>query len=174
MRGHTKPNKPCPCGSRVKFKKCCGSPGAAAAAAESKATQDGAPMAWTMGERYQADGRYTEAVDAFRTVLRSLPANHPNVAGCHNNIGAALQKAGDNAGALVAHRAALAIQEQSLPPTDPDIAASHNNIGNALQEAGDHAGALVAHRAGLAMKEQSLPPMHPKIAMSHHNIGNAL
>ena len=60
-----------------------------------------------------------------------------------------LSRAEPDAGALVAHRAALAIWEQSLPPTHPHIAGSHSNIGGALQAAGYHAGAVAELRQAL-------------------------
>ena len=104
----------------------------------------------------------------------------------HDQMGDVLRAQGDLAGALVAHREALALS-QRLASADPsnagwqhDLAASHDRMGDVLSAQGDLAGALVAYREALAVS-QRLASADPSNAdwqydlyASHQRIGTVL
>lgn len=79
-------------------------------------------------------------------------------AASRNNLGVALQRAGQLAKAASAYQAAVALA--------PGLAAAHNNLGNVLMLQGQAAAATERYETALA-----LDPDH---AGTHNNLGNAL
>jgi tetratricopeptide (TPR) repeat protein len=84
----------------------------------------------------RAQGRLADAIAAFREGITRFPS----VAILHQNLAQTLYEAGDNAGAIAAHRAVLAIQ---------DNAASHLALYELLQITGDRPQALAHQHAAL-------------------------
>ena len=84
----------------------------------------------------RAQGRLADAIAAFREGI----AQYPDIAALHQNLAQTLYEAGDNAGAVAEHRAALAIE---------DSVASHLALYELLQIAGDREGALEHQRSAL-------------------------
>ncbi len=119
-------------------------------------------------------------------------AKHPANARAHNNLGQALFRAGDVAGAIASYDRALALQS-SYPEThynrgvalarqrrmpeaivsyeaalrlDPRYPEVHNNLGNALAQSGRAADALGHFESALGVR--------PDFAEAQNNLGNAL
>ena len=85
--------------------------------------------AFQEADRLRRNGRYTEAVSAYRELL----ALRPDCAEVHNNLGMAQQELGDLEEALRSYRRAIAL--------DPESAHPFNNLGTVLASRGDHAAA---------------------------------
>ena len=85
------------------------------------------------------DGRLTEAVAAYRALLRADPES----AGIWHNMGVALAETGDPAGAIEAFDRALALRADYLH--------AHANRGGALQSLGRHADAAAAYGEALKL-----------------------
>jgi Tfp pilus assembly protein PilF len=121
-------------------------------------------------------GEYTEAITFYEKSIaiykKTLPPNHPDLAGSYNNIGMVYGKMGNYSKALSYFEKELEIQQQSLPPNHPDLAMSYNNIGLVYRKMGDYSKALSSHEKALEIWQQSLPPNHPDLAKSYGSIGN--
>ena len=102
---------------------------------------------------------------------KSLPPDHPDIAGSLNNLGAVQYALREYAAAKQSHEQALAIRRKSLPPDHPDIAHSLNNLGVVQSELREYAAAKQSHEQALAIRRKSLPPDHPHIAFSLRNLG---
>jgi serine/threonine protein kinase/Flp pilus assembly protein TadD len=98
--------------------------------------------------------KFEESVGFFRAAL----AVRSHSAGAWLNLGSALDKMGDLAGAIAANQKALDLM--------PNYAAAHSNHGNLLMEQGDLGGAIASYQKAIALK-----PNHTG-ALS--NLGTAL
>jgi tetratricopeptide (TPR) repeat protein len=91
--------------------------------------------------------------------LYAVMANEaPESPQAHYNLGTVLDKAGNDRGAIVEYRKAIA-----LVPTFPE---AHNNLGTVLQRVGDLAGAIAEYQQALAADSGS--------ANAHYNLAGAL
>ncbi len=126
-----------------------------------------------LGETYNDDGRYPEALDAHQRALslrdRSLGPKHLDLATSYNNI-ALVYQYGKFKKALEYHQRALAIREEVLNPKHPDLAASYNNIAWVCRSLGEYQRALGYHQRAIAIQEEVLGPKHPDLATSYNNI----
>ena len=102
----------------------------------------------------QSQGRYAEAVDEQRAVIRVLEAtigaDNPEVAAARSNLGGSLGGKGDYEAAEVEFRSALALQLKALASDHPLVAATRKNLGTVLNHQGRHKEAEVEIRAALA------------------------
>jgi serine/threonine-protein kinase len=103
-------------------------------------------------------GRVAETAGEHRGLFQAALAVRPATSIVHTNLGAALLRNKDYAGAVGHFRKALEL--------DPRDASAHNNWGTALYERSDLAGAVAHYREALAIR--------PEHAAAHHNLGNAL
>jgi tetratricopeptide (TPR) repeat protein len=85
----------------------------------------------------RSNGRLDEAIAAFRSAIEQFPT----VLTLHQNLAQVLYEAGDNEGAIAAHRAALGVS---------DNVASHVALYELLQVTGKHDEALDHQRKALA------------------------
>ncbi len=79
-----------------------------------------------------------------------------------------------DAGILIVHVQALAIQEKALGPDHPDVAIDLNNLAGLLYAEGDYAGAEPLYRRALAIDEKALGPNHPKTLQIKKNLDGLL
>jgi len=91
------------------------------------------------------EGRYSEAVDAYRRLL-SL---RPDCAEIHNNLGLALQDLGRLDQALQSYRRALSLNGA--------LADAHNNLGTVLVSRGERETAVACFEKALALRGDFLP-----------------
>jgi tetratricopeptide (TPR) repeat protein len=106
----------------------------------------------TLGSAYLNAGRMADAISTFR---RAIDSDIPEI---YVNLGAALSRKGDRAGAIDAMRTAIRLA--------PDFAAAHNNLGNLLGEEGDFPKAFQAFQTALRL--------NPAYAEAHYNFGRSL
>jgi tetratricopeptide (TPR) repeat protein len=121
-------------------------------------------------------GKYTEAIAYYEKSLKirqkTLPANHPNLASCYNNIGNVYDNMGEYSKALSYYEKALEIQQKTLPANHPDLATSYNNIGLVYKNMGEYSKALSYYEKALEIQQKTLPANHPDLATSYNNIGS--
>lgn len=132
-------NDPCPCGSGLRYKQCCGR-----IAAGPPAT--GVARLIASGHELLSQGRLAEAV----TVLSQALALDPEQAQVHTTLGDVLRQLGQLTEAIEHCRRAIRI--------DPGLAAAHSNLGNALLESGRIEEAEANYRRAL-----SLDPDRPEV-----------
>jgi predicted TPR repeat methyltransferase len=99
-------------------------------------------------------GHFLKASDAYRASLERAPSAHET----WNNLGAALQAAHDDEGALESYRQALAIK--------PDYVQACSNMGTALHKLKRTAEAVDAYRRALSL--------NPEYAPAYVYLGNCL
>jgi tetratricopeptide (TPR) repeat protein len=141
----------------------------------------------TTGENYAEDiyhyigwikidqGKYTEALSYYEKALeikqKILPANHPRLASCYNNIGLAYDNMGEYSKALSYFEKTLEIKQKNLPANHPDLATSYNDIGLLYSKMGEYSKALSYYEKDLEISGKTLPANHPDLAASYNNIG---
>ena len=114
--------------------------------------QPGSSTAWfALGEAFDADGKPTQAISAYRRVLQ-IDAQD---ASAWYNLGKAYNHAGEHAQAIGAYRQAIQI--------NPQDAKSWANLGIAYGDVGEHAHAVDAERQALQI--------NPQDAMAWENLG---
>ena len=145
-------NDPCPCGSGVKFKKCCGGvSGAASASVERRAL---AAQHNQFGKTLCDRGQVRDGAAHFKQAI----ALDDEYTDAYNNLGNALSVLGQMGEAIGCYRRALELQ--------PDNATVHNNLGNTLARIGQAEEAVAHYRSALALR--------PDNAQMHNNLGNTL
>lgn len=178
------PNKPCPCGSGKKFKKCCGNP----AVAVPTRTAPNLPALIQQGVACHRSGRLSEAEAIYRQALQAAPRDagllhllgtllsatgryaeaaavlekaivaNPQQAAYHNDCGEAYRRQGQLDQAITCYRRALQI--------DPGFGDGQYNLGVALAAQGKHEQAAQCYRAAIRL--------NPKDFEAHTNLGEML
>ncbi|CAF1133934.1 unnamed protein product [Adineta ricciae] len=115
------------------------------------------------GHHEQSISFYKKALEVS---LKSLPADHPDLAMSYNNIGLVYYTKGDYSKALSAHQKALAIRQKTLPANHPDLAMSNNNIGMVHVNMENYAKAASFCERAVQIGMQALPPNH--IHLQHY------
>lgn len=180
-------NDPCPCGSRQRYKSCCGRLKETAPAGQPALDPTVLPMIEAGRLAELLDGaRYTELESATRELLDARPQSAPlwqllgvartrqgkdplhalemavqctpGDAAAHLNLGNALARLGRPSEAAASYARALDI--------DPGFAEAHNNLGLLRLELRRAEEALVSCRQAVRSK--------PEFADAHHNVGRAL
>lgn len=108
----------------------------------------------TLGDVFQAEERYDEALQSYRRGIL-IDSNLPEA---HNNRGNAFHALQRYLEAVASYKYALALK--------PGYAVALNNLGNTLRELARFEEAISAYRHALAF--------HPDSATVHNNLGNAL
>ena len=128
-----------------------------------------------LGTLHVHRGSFAEAMRWYEKskeiTMRTLPADHPNVAVAYNNIGGVYESMGDYPAALVSQKEALSILECSLPEHHPDLAHSYSNIGNIYAGMHQFSNALLSFDQARRIREASLPANHPDLGSAYNNIG---
>lgn len=179
-------NEPCPCGSRKKFKRCCGSvPTLARAPLNPRRIAQPTAIETSQLIGLMNAGRYAEAETAARSLIDRFPALGfawkvlgisqlvlgkdavdslkgaaallPNDADVFANLGNALHNAGRLEEAIASCRQALRI--------DPKSAEALNNLGNALMNSGRASEAADCYLHAIRLR--------PNYAAAFCNLGNA-
>jgi len=106
------------------------------------------------GNAFYMQGRYAEAAECYRRVLRQRPDDVDAL----NNLGASLADLGRLADAVVCYQEALRLR--------PDHAEAYYNLGNALRLAARHDEAIKAYVQALRLR--------PEMAEAHNNLAIVL
>lgn len=145
-------NDACPCGSGVKFKKCCGRvAGTARISSERRAL---AAQYNQSGKAFCDRGEMREGVACFEHAIQ-LDDAFPDA---YNNLGNALSVLGRMPEAIAFYERALTLR--------PDNATVHNNLANTLVRIGQAQEAMAHYRRALRHR--------PESAHIHNNLGNVL
>lgn len=157
-------NDPCPCGSGMKYKKCCGQIGAQASASayqvEASVVQARVASPANTVSQFQKDqlvsifnrGNFPE----LEGQARALIDQYPNDGFVWKVLGLALKMQGKDALQALKRSAELL----------PNDAEAHNNLGNALRDVGQVSDAVACFKHALRIQ-----PQYPE---AHNNLGNAL
>jgi len=105
---------------------------------------------------------------------RTLPPDHPALAGARQNLAVTLKTLGDLAGARALQEAVLEVRTRTLPADHSDLALARGNLGATLYELGDLAGARVLQEQALEVLARTLPADHPHLALARGNLGTTL
>jgi tetratricopeptide (TPR) repeat protein len=120
-------------------------------------------------------GKYGEAIGFFEKSLEilqnSLPANHPSLAACYNNIVSVYYNMGKYSKVLSYFEKDLEISQKTLPVNHSSLATSCNNIGMVYNTMGEYSKALSYYEKALEILQKTLPANHPTVAISYDNIG---
>lgn len=152
-------NDPCPCGSRKKFKRCCGSLDARTGAGQSVSARpessffDEARQAFHLANVAAARGHLEEAVGHYE---RSLSLREDVAA--RNNLGNALAALGWADQAATHYERVLALR--------PEHGSAHNNLGLILLQRGGLAEAAAHFQKAISLQ--------PDNADAHNNLGLTL
>ncbi|MBI1890311.1 MAG: tetratricopeptide repeat protein [Burkholderiales bacterium] len=149
-------NDPCPCGSGLRFKKCCGKLEAdhpTATLSSPPAAEDAATLLKRAITHHQA-GNLVQAATIYRQILEKEP-RHAD----------ALHLSGLIAGANGDFEQAIALISQAIE-CQPTTAAFHSNLGNVMQEHGDLQAACHCYEEAIRLK--------PDFAPAAFNLGNCL
>jgi tetratricopeptide (TPR) repeat protein len=141
-------NQPCPCGSGLKFKHCCGAAGGEA--------RQPIPPAGTFQRAlsYHQGGHLAEAESLYRQLLEAVP-NHADTL---HLLGVVTGQQGDI-------RQAISLIQQAIK-IKPRFADAYNNLGNFLLSDGNLDGAIESFHTAL-----DINPAYPE---AYNNLGNAL
>jgi serine/threonine-protein kinase len=111
------------------------------------------------------NGRYPEAEAAYQRMLDIYLSVHNGrhylIGIAQSNLASTLMARGDNRGAEVLFRQAIAMYEQTLPATNTNIGLGKIKLGRALLRQGRFAEAEDNLRAGY---EQLVPQMNPSVS----------
>lgn len=118
-----------------------------------RANRDAYPFHCNLANILARQGRLDDAIRHYRAALRIKP----DFAVALNNLGTALERNKDRAGAALCYRKAIRYQ-----PAYPD---PHYNLGLALKGEGDLDGAIAAY--------QEVIRLRPSHVGAHYNLGNA-
>jgi len=144
-------NEPCPCGSGLRYKRCCGRLSDEPAVPPSPAPSVAPDEFDQLIELFHAE-RYAELESRSRLLLE----HHPDSGLAWKLLGTALGVQGKDA--------LFALQKAAeLSPDDVD---AHNNLGNALQDLGQFEEAVASYRLALEIK--------PNFAIAQYNLGISL
>jgi Flp pilus assembly protein TadD len=149
-------NDLCPCGSRRKFKICCG---ARAAAPHRKSTPVPSP-AVEVGKlivravRLREAGRIAESIASLQRAIQLAPTD---AAACYD-LGLTCLNCGRLPEAVANLRRAIALQ--------PHFAHAHLNLGRALQQLGQIQSAFVVLRRAVSLA--------PNLGHAHHRLAEVL
>lgn len=178
-------NEPCPCGSGLRFKRCCGKLADESTSSPPRIFTPTPADFDSLVDLFHAE-RYAELENRVRLLLEHYPNSGmawkllgtalgaqgkdalfalgkaagllPDDVDVHNNLGNALHELGQYDGAVASYRRAIEIR--------PDYAEAHSNLGLALQDLAQFDAAVTSYQRALALQ--------PNSAEAHNNLGNAL
>jgi tetratricopeptide (TPR) repeat protein len=131
-----------------------------------------------LGDVNEKFGNYDQALNfyqkCFDIELKTLGAEHPNLATSYGNLGLIWAEKGDYNQSLEFSLKCLDIQLKAFGSEHPSVATSYNNIGVAWADKGDYEQALAFYQKGLDINLKTKGSVHPSIAAAYNNIASAL
>ena len=103
--------------------------------------------------------------------LKTLGAEHPDVATSYNNIGSTSDSKGEYDKALENYAKCLDIELKILGAEHPSVATSYNNIGFVWNSKGEYNNSMEYYAKSLDIFLKILGAEHPAVATSYSNIG---
>ena len=132
----------------------------------------------TRGTISYAEGRYSEAIEHYRSAVRLCDANYPGqgyrCARSRMNLADALRAHGDYEAAVAVYREARDEYLARHGTDDRRTATIANNLGAALLAHGQHEAALGELREALRVAEEVMGPGHADTVSFLGNLGDAL
>ncbi|HEY0134575.1 MAG TPA: tetratricopeptide repeat protein, partial [Nannocystis sp.] len=123
-------------------------------------------------------GQYDDSVSAYRRALelltRSLGGGHEDTLAVLLDLGRALHRLGDPAGALAAFQQNLDGVRATAGSEHPRVAGTLNAIGQVHYSQGDFKAALDHYHQALEIRQRTLGPDHWQTATSRFNCGTAM
>jgi len=120
-----------------------------------------------LGGVLRARGRYAEAAGTLQSALdlgeRELDADHPTVAGVHNDFGVLLKASGDFDGALAHYMRAMPVYRAHFGEASEQMATLYHNLGGIEFVRGNLAAAERLARDGVAMRREVCGPEHVSV-----------
>ncbi|CAF1584548.1 unnamed protein product, partial [Adineta steineri] len=128
-----------------------------------------------LGSVKNGQGDYEKAIwyheQGLEIYEKTLPSNHPELAGSYGNIGIVYSNMGEYSKALSFYEKALHIRQKTLPSSHPDLARSYNDIGVVYNKLREYSKSLSFYEKTLKIFQETLPSNHPLLATSCINIG---
>ncbi|CAM4907654.1 unnamed protein product [Rotaria socialis] len=115
-------------------------------------------------------GKLDEAEKYFRHLLKEMPPNHVDIAGCYHNLGDILDKKGDYESSLESYQKSLEIMLQTRQPNDPEIGTSLNSIAAVHAKTGNYTQAEKSFKKAFEIWKQTYGEDNPKVAMCLSNL----
>ncbi|CAF1487989.1 unnamed protein product [Rotaria magnacalcarata] len=106
----------------------------------------------------------------FRRLLKEMPPNHVDIAGCYHNLGDILDKKGDYESSLESYQKSLEIMLQTRQPNDPEIGTSLNSIVAVHAKTGNYTQAEESFKKAFEIWKQAYGEDNPKVAMCLSNL----
>ena len=132
----------------------------------------------TLGDVNKKFGNYDQALNfyqkCFDIELKTLGAEHANLATSYGNLGLIWGEIGDFDQALEFILKCLEIALKTFGSEHPSVATSYNNIGLAWENKGDYDQALVFYQKSLDIHLKTKGLVHPSVAAAYNNIASAL
>jgi tetratricopeptide (TPR) repeat protein len=133
---------------------------------------DGESSLFSFGILLFKMGQFDKAEKYYHRLLKELPNDHEDLAGCYHNLGMIDNHKGDYDSSLQWFNKALEIYARIMKPDDPVLAVTHNSIGEVHLKKGNRSGALESFNKALMIRKQAFGEDNLQVAMCFHNIGN--
>ncbi len=136
-----------------------------------------APMLTVIGGALFQQGHHDDAIASLRRGLAVLAGCDPGderLLAVHLDLGRALHRQGDSAGALASFQANLDGARTRLGEDHPRIASTLNAIGQVHYSTGNFAAALDHYKQALDLRQRTLGTDHWQTATSRFNCGTAM
>ncbi len=118
-------------------------------------------------------GKFDDAEKYYLRLLKELPHDHQDIAGCYWGLGIVAFSKGQYDQSLEWHRKALEIFQRTLQSNHRHIADIRNCIGSAYESKGKFRHALESYNEALVIYQQTLGEDHHDVAMCFGNMGNS-
>ena len=119
--------------------------------------------------------KYPEALSSFTAAIeimkKTLQANHPDLAVCHDNVAMVYSGMQKYTEAMMSYREALDVRQKTVPINYRELSMSYSYIGSLYSAMGMQAEALSSITTALEMQQKYLPAIHPYLACTHSMIG---
>jgi len=136
---------------------------------------DDADICNYLGVLFDHYGEYDKALEWYQKCLdielKTLGAEHPDVATSYSKIGGVWYEKGEYDKALAFHQNGLNIRLKSFNAENPILSDSFNSIGNVCMKKGAYNEALAFHQKALNIRLKNLGNVHYSVAFSYNNIG---
>lgn len=137
--------------------------------------KEDAELLFKLGLCERRFANYDKALEFYQKSLiikiKTLGAEHLNVANIYNKIGLAWADKGEYNKSLEFYKKSLDIRLKTLGIVHPYVALSYNNIGIAWDDKGEYNKSLEFYQKSLDILLKTMGAEHPLVASSYNNIG---
>ncbi|CAF3374942.1 unnamed protein product [Rotaria socialis] len=133
--------------------------------------KDTSPMLYFGSLLLHELGQIEHAKKYFKVLLKTLPSDHPDIAGLYTGLGHVCMKKGEHQLALEKYMKAYEIRRDKLSILNPRIAASLRNIAHAHRSMGKNDQALEFLREARYINDRNYSNDHLDVAMTLEDTG---